>query len=427
MTASIHRRAGKTRFAIDWLLDHARESTEPHVRNYYLCPYRNQAKAVGWDMLCQLTDDDTGKRHASELYFEFANGNRVQLLGADGYDKHRGKYAHRVAFDETGQIAPGCWREVFRPMLADTKGEALFIGTPYGRNLFSQLWDLGNTDNPDWSSHSKNVYQTGIIEPDEIASLKAEMSHSEFEREFMVSWDQGAPGAYFQLEMEQANIDGRLVAGLLWEPLDLVHTSIALCAGDSIAVSYWQVDGRTPTLIDAKRYQQMRVDQVVRDIKAKPYILGSNVYSQHSGKRGTTRREIPFRLSAMRRLGLKGPLMPRREDFVDEVQITKMMLSRSRLSADDGIDAVDALRQVRASYDDATQTFGAYPVYDWSLDLATSINAFAEFERRGSTRRLSRRDAKERGRRPGSKERGVEPLALGRREPIEYPEGIHRA
>lgn len=401
VTASIHRRAGKTRFAIDWLCDHARESEEEHVRNYYLCPYRNQAKAVGWDMLCQLTENDAGKRHASELYYEFDNGNRVTLLGADGYDKHRGKYAHRVAFDETGQIAPGCWREVFRPMLADTKGRALFIGTPYGRNLFSSLYDLGMTDNRDWSSHSKNVYETGIIDADEIASLKAEMSHSEFEREFMVSWDQGAPGAYFQLEMEQANVDGRLATGGLWEPLELVHTSIALCAGDAIAVSYWQMEGRTPTLIDSHRYQQTRIDQVVRDIKSKPYNLGANVFGQHAGRRAVSKREIPFRLSAMRQLGLKGPLMPRREDFVDEVQVTKMLLARSRLSTDAGLDAVDALRQVRASFDATTETFSATPVYDWSLDLATSVNAFAEYERRGST--------------------------LGRRQPIEYPRGIHRA
>ena len=352
-------------------------------------------------MLCQLTEDDDVKLHASELYAQWPNGNRVQLVGADGYDKHRGKYAMRVAFDETGQIAPGCWREVFRPMLADTKGEALFIGTPMGRNLFSALYDLGMSDNPDWSSHSKNVYETGIIEPDEIESLKREMSHSEFEREFMVSWDQGAPGAYFQQEIEQANLDGRIAAGDLWRPLELVHTSISLCAGDAVGVTYWQVDGREPTMIAAHRYQQTRIDQIVRDIKSKPYIYGANVYSQHAGKRSVIAKEIPFRLSAMRQLGMKGPLMPRRVDFVDEVQITKMMLARSTLSEDAGIDGLDAIRQVRAAYGEVEQTFAAYPVFDWSLDLATSVNAFAEYERRGS--------------------------ALGRRAPLEYPEGIHRA
>jgi len=352
-------------------------------------------------MLCQEVADDGCKLHASELYAEFPNGARVQLLGADGYDKHRGRAAHRVCFDEVGQIAPGCWREVFRPMLADTKGRALFVGTPYGRNLFSMLFDLGNSDNPDWASFSRNVYETGVIEADEIAALKAEMSRSEFEREFMVSWDQGAPGAYYQLECEQANLDGRILAGDLWRPLELVHTSISLCAGDAMGVTYWQVDGREPTLIASHRYQQMRVDQVVRDIKSKPYIFGSNVYSQHAGKRSVIAKEIPFRLSAMRQLGMKGPMMPRRQDFVDEVQVTKMMLARSRFSNDAGLDGLDAIRQVRAAFEESAQTFSAYPVYDWSLDLATSVNAFAEYERRGS--------------------------ALGRRAPIDYPEGIHRA
>ena len=89
----------------------------------------------------------------------------------------------------------------------------------------------------------------------------------------------------------------------------------------------------------------------------------------------------------MRKLGLKGPIMPRADDYVDEVQVTKMMIARAVMSLDAGLDGVDALRQVRAKYDAGTQTFSATPVADWSFDIATSVNAYAEYEKRGRGRR----------------------------------------
>ena len=385
--ACIHRRAGKTWYALKWLSDHARESDDPTTRNYYVCPYRNQAKSVAWDLIHQLTADDKCKYNATDLYVQFENGARVVLIGADGADKHRGRYADRMVLDETGQIAPGAWREVFRPMLADRLGRALFIGTPYGRSLFTDLYELGESKTPGWSSHLATAETTGIIEADELASLKREMSRSEFAREFLCDWSMGLPGAYFQAEMEQASLDERLRRGDLWKPDDLVDVSIALCAGDAIAATYWQMGEREPTLIDAHRWQQTRVDQVVKEIRAKPYVIGSVVYGQHAGRRIVSKKETPYRLQVMRQLDLKGPLMPRRDDFVDEVQITKMMLARSVLSLDAGIDATDALRQVRATYDTQSQTFSTAPVADWSFDLAVSVNAFAEYEKRGLGRR----------------------------------------
>lgn len=387
ITACIHRRAGKTWYALKWLTDHARDSDDPTTRNYYICPFRNQAKSVAWDLIHQLTVDDDVTYNATDLFVQYEHGPRVLLIGADGADKHRGRYADNMVLDETGQIAPGAWREVFRPMLADRLGRALFIGTPYGRSLFTDLYALGETKTPGWSSHLHTALTTGIIEPDELAALRREMSRSEFAREFLCDWSMGLPGAYFQAEMEQATLDERLLRGDLWRPDDQVEVAISLCAGDAIAVTYWQVKDRQPTLIDAHRWQQTRIDQVVKDIKAKPYVIGSVVYGHHAGARAVSKKETPYRLQVMRKLGLKGPLMPRRDDFVDEVQITKMLLARSVLSLDAGIDAVDALRQVRATYDSSTQTFSTAPVADWSFDLAVSVNAFAEYEKRGLGRR----------------------------------------
>ena len=64
---------------------------------------------------------------------------RVQLLGADNPDAHRGIYSDGLVLDEAGLMQARAWTEVFRPALSDRMGWALFIGTPNGKNLF---WDL---------------------------------------------------------------------------------------------------------------------------------------------------------------------------------------------------------------------------------------------------------------------------------------------
>ena len=396
--ACIHRRAGKTAYALNWLVEGARiepRPNQPAYRGFYVCPYRNQAKSVAWDMLRdQLAGEDI-KWSVADLYAQFPNGARIQLLGADRHDAHRGKYASRVAFDETGQIAPAAWRSVFRPMLADSKGSALFIGTPYGRNFFKHLYDLAE-ELPDWSRHMATALDTGIIDADELASLEGEMSRSEFAREFMCNWNIGAPGAYFGEEMDIAESDGRQSAGPLFDPEEPVHTGIALCSGDCIAVTFWQMRGKVPVLIDSQRWLQTRIDQVARDLKAKPYVYGKHAFAQQNGRRFShTTSAAPFRMMAMRKHGIRGPEVTRLPEFVDEVQVTKLMLARTEFSTDAGLDAVDALRQCAADWSEELQSFSNAPRDDWALDLTVSVYAFAAQERRG---------------------------ALGSRKPITYPE-----
>lgn len=393
IVAVIHRRSGKTVFALDWLLEKCRAEKEgSDFRAYYICPYRMQAKAVGWDFLQQMVRGEGCKAYVSELSVQFPNGARLQLLGADGFDKHRGRYADAVAFDETAQIAPGCWREVFRPMLSDRMGRALFIGTPRGRQFLWELWDQGERGVPGWSSHLQTVEDTGLIDPVEVEALRQEMTTAEFQREFMCDWDQGSPGAYFQVEMEEARKSARIERGDLHDPNELVYASWALLPSDAFAVCYWQQLQGRPTMIDCDRWQQVRVDQVAKDVTAKPYVYGGHVFRIDQALKTS---DVPWRMKAVRSLGLKGPVIPRVE-WVDEAHKIRQFLGHAVFSLDTASDAVEALRQVRAEYDEDAQVFSQRPVQDWCYDYAVAVSAFAAYAHMGRT--------------------------LGRRDPIEYPE-----
>jgi phage terminase large subunit len=53
----------------------------------------------------------------------------------------RGPYLDGVVLDEFADMKPEVWHEVVRPMLADRRGWATFIGTPKGKNEFFRLYE----------------------------------------------------------------------------------------------------------------------------------------------------------------------------------------------------------------------------------------------------------------------------------------------
>jgi hypothetical protein len=76
------------------------------------------------------------------------------------------------------------WEEVISPMLMVRDGWALFIGTPKGINLFSDLYERAGL-NEDWYRRTWTCYETGALTAEAIAEQKATMSESRFAREML--------------------------------------------------------------------------------------------------------------------------------------------------------------------------------------------------------------------------------------------------
>jgi hypothetical protein len=89
-----------------------------------------------------------------------------------------------VVLDEVAQMKPEVWDDILQPALSDRQGWALFIGTPKGVNLFSQLFYAAR-DKPDWHSALYTVHDTESIDPLEVTRLQAEMSEMSWRREYL--------------------------------------------------------------------------------------------------------------------------------------------------------------------------------------------------------------------------------------------------
>jgi len=212
-----HRRFGKTVGCINDMVKAAltvetkgRASNPPKFS--YIAPTYTQAKDVVWGYLKYYSSPIPGiDIRESELSVEYPNGARVRLYGADNYDRLRGLYNDGVILDEPAQIDPKAWPEVILPTLSDHSGWATFIGTPAGRDWFYRIDrnDAGE-EFPDWFRLTLKASQTGIIPPEELVALRANMSEAQYEREFECSFDAAIEGAYYAQMLADAKSQGRI-------------------------------------------------------------------------------------------------------------------------------------------------------------------------------------------------------------------------
>lgn len=187
-----HRRAGKTVLAVMQLLIAALLNPRPNGRYAYIAPFLKQAKAVAWMYLTQYARKIPGSTvNEGELWVQLPNGSQIRIYGADNADALRGIYLDGVVLDEVAQMRPDVWQEILRPALSDREGWALFIGTPHGMNLFSELYNTAR-NNPEWYHGLYTVYDTGALADTEIEKIRAELTVNVFAQEFLCDFSAAA-------------------------------------------------------------------------------------------------------------------------------------------------------------------------------------------------------------------------------------------
>ncbi len=198
-----HRRFGKTTLAVNHLLRAAVLCREPLGFFAYVAPLRNQAKAVAWNFLKKYSAPLPGRTVSeSELAVRVPSaggGATVRLFGADRPDALRGLYFDAVVLDEVAQMRPEVWGEILQPALADRRGRALFIGTPKGVNLFSELFDRAVREqaagNPDWAALRFRADETQALPPEELERLRRELSPNAFRQEMLCDFSAASDDA----------------------------------------------------------------------------------------------------------------------------------------------------------------------------------------------------------------------------------------
>lgn len=182
------RRFGKTILAITDIV--ASAWNNPKSRTWYIAPTYRQAEMIAWKMLLEAVPKEAIiKKDETRLEITLSNGAEIALKGADNEDSLRGAGLHYLVCDEFAQFKSNVWQEVLRPMLTDTKGRALFIGTPKGKNSLWELYIKGQRKEDGFSSYSFKTTDNPYIDPLEVEDARKMLNERYFRQEYEASFE----------------------------------------------------------------------------------------------------------------------------------------------------------------------------------------------------------------------------------------------
>lgn len=182
------RRTGKSRLAAWMLIINALQTERGHV--FYVAPTQGQARDIMWGTLLDLAHPVVKGSHVNNMQITLVNGAIISLKGADRPETMRGVSLKFLVMDEYADMKPSVWETILRPALADQKGQALFIGTPMGRNHFYDLYQYGMLgDDETYKAWHFTSYDNPLLDSEEIDVAKKSMSSYAFRQEFLASFE----------------------------------------------------------------------------------------------------------------------------------------------------------------------------------------------------------------------------------------------
>jgi phage terminase large subunit len=369
-----HRRCGKTVACINDLIVKALLENKKHAQYAYIAPFYSQAKSVAWRYLERFSEPFMTKANQSELWVELVNGARIRLFGADNPDALRGNFLDGVVMDEMADMKPSVWGEIIRPLLADRKGWATFIGTPKGHNSFYDIFNEAQK-NPAWYTKVLRADQTNLLPQAELDDARASMSDNQYEQEFLCSFEAAILGAYYGQEMRRVT-DLERITTVDYDPMFPCHTVWDLGFNDSTAIIWFQVV-----------YGEIRVlDHHMSNGQAIPYYLGLLAlkedeygykygyhYLPHDARAKTLAsggKSIIEQIST--KIDIKHLKIVPNLSLQDGIQATRLALTRAWFD-NKCHELIECLRQYQREWDDDKKVFRDRPKHDWTSHSADAM------------------------------------------------------
>jgi len=191
------RRWGKTYLALMWLCS---GFIKPGESRWFIAPTYRQGKMIAFPVLRQIFRGKA-RINESELKVILPNDAEICIKGADNEDSLRGAGLNRVILDEYAYFKPHVWEEIVLPMLAISKGDAMFIGTPSGYNAMYDLYMRGQAD-PEWQSWQFKTIEGGFVAEDEIERLKSNMDGRLYRQEMEGSFESTGNRAAYNFDRD---------------------------------------------------------------------------------------------------------------------------------------------------------------------------------------------------------------------------------
>jgi len=369
-TLVCHRRAGKTVALVNDLIIGAVECRLPNPQLAYIAPNYQQAKRIAWEYLKHYSAPLIEQTHESELRVTLKNKAKIYLLGAEKADSLRGMYLDGAVLDEYASIRPSSYTQVIRPALSDRNGWAVFSGTPMGKNHFYDVAKASET-NADWFYMMLKASKSGLVPPDELSALKAQMDASDYAQEFECSFDAALRGAIYGTEMERAEQEGRIKELALDPnlPLDIVAD---LGYTDDTVLTFFQKSPGGILIHEVYSNNELDWDHYLDEMDSRDV---RDVYLPHDARAKNLQTGRSIMEQTIKR-GYRPRLVPDHK-LRDGIASTRKLLPYTYWNRSLTSGGIEAMKSYRREWDDKLGCYRDRPVHDWSSHIADCIRYLA--------------------------------------------------
>ncbi len=152
-----------------------------------------------WRELKYILAPVTATKLEQEHRIELVTGGSIDMWSLESPDAGRGRKYKRVVVDEAGLIPclEEAWTEGIRPMLTDYHGDAIFAGTPKGRNFFWRLYCQGEDENqPDWRCWHMPTTANPFIDPAEVEEARLMLPERAYQQEYLAEFIEDSGGVF---------------------------------------------------------------------------------------------------------------------------------------------------------------------------------------------------------------------------------------
>jgi phage terminase large subunit len=375
----VHRRSGKTSLLLAIL---SMAMVQRVGTYYYVTPTFVGGRRIVWDaldhagrpMLDAFPAALVASRNEVEMQITFKNRSVFQILGADQADRLRGTNPLGCAFDEYA-LMPGseAW-DLTRPILAENGGFAVFAFTPQGRNHAHALYEQAR-GNPEWFTTRKTVDDTRRDAPGEDGrpiitrrqiedEIRQGMPPELAEQEFYASFSAAVAGAYYAVEVERAQREGR-IRRVPHDPRLPVTTAWDLGVGTT-AIVFAQVKDLEVRLIDYEETSGEGLISCARLVLGKPYRYAEHLLPHDGGTRDLSSAE-KTRAQLLRDLKLTGVRVLPNDSVATGIEQTRLRLwPHAYFDEEKCRQLLRALESYRAEWNAERKTFALTPRKDWA-------------------------------------------------------------
>ena len=373
-----HRRYGKTVACIGELVIRALYTNKKNAQYAYVCPFRSQAKAVAWQYLVDMTQGIATEVKVSELSIKLPNGAKIWLSGSDNINALRGLYLDGCVLDEFAQCRQDLLDAVIQPCLLDRKGWLVIIGTAYGRlNQFYDYYEKSKEDE-EWFHADIKVYDSGVIEPEEIERIKNAVSEAKFEQEFCNNFSAELVGTYYASIINKIEQLGQINTEVNWQPDLKVQVAFDIGRGDNTVAWFWQETPHGIQTIDFYTNNGEQAQHYIDVLKDKPYEY-SRIHLPHDAKAktfATHKSALEQFMDGFSDRETQINIVPKLS-VEDGIEAARQLLKFTHFNYDKCYYGLECLRVYRKKWDEVNQCFMKTPLHDYSSDAADAFRYMA--------------------------------------------------